>query len=86
MSLTSRVALTGLTFLTVHSIALAAHAPKARGIITRAVKATGGLELLQKRTRIDVEDKGTYYGMGEGVPYYGSVRVRVAGSVSNGNR
>ncbi len=79
MSLTSRIPLTGLIFLTTHNFIRAADAPKARAIITHAIKATDGLELLQKRTRIDVEDKGTYYGMGEGVPYEGRFAFELPG-------
>lgn len=71
MSLTSRFALTGLIFLTAHGFVRAADAPEARTIITRAIKVTGGLEVLHKHSRMDIEDKGTYYGMGEGAPYTG---------------
>src|SRR5205814_6376236 len=43
----------------------------AKAIVEKAVKATGGEEVLSKLTGIDVKFKGKWYGMGEGLPYVG---------------
>lgn len=44
---------------------------KARQIIDRAVKAMGGPEALEKSRNMIVKDEGTYFGMGDGLPYKG---------------
>jgi outer membrane lipoprotein-sorting protein len=44
---------------------------QARKIVDRAIKATGGEERLARIKAMTSEEKGTYYGMGEGMPYTG---------------
>jgi outer membrane lipoprotein-sorting protein len=44
----------------------------ARGIIAKAMQATGGEEKLAKLKAMSWTEKGTFYGMGAGVPYTGS--------------
>ena len=66
-----RFVLFGLTLLTAAEVAQAEDDPKARAVIKRAVKAAGGAAKLKSQTKMDVTDEGTFYGMGEGVPYEG---------------
>lgn len=65
------LALIGMTLLTATGLTQAEDDAKARGIIERAIKAAGGAKKLKSQMRMAVEDKGTFYGMGEGVPYEG---------------
>ncbi|MBC8290864.1 MAG: hypothetical protein H8E37_11160 [Planctomycetes bacterium] len=44
---------------------------RARKIIDRAIKAIGGKKALNKTRVMLMEEAGTYYGMGQGVPYTG---------------
>jgi hypothetical protein len=46
-------------------------AAKAQRLVDRAIKVMGGKKALNKTVNTIVEDRGTYYGMGEGVPYEG---------------
>ncbi len=46
-------------------------AAKAQKLIDRAIKAMGGAKALAKTRHTIIEDEGTYYGMGDGVPYKG---------------
>lgn len=48
---------------------------KARTIIDRAIEAQGGAEAVAKQKRILVEDRGTFYGMGQGLPYEGRFAI-----------
>jgi hypothetical protein len=45
---------------------------KARGIIHKAIKAKGGAEKLGKLKASTWKEEGTYYGMGDGLPYKGT--------------
>jgi hypothetical protein len=47
-------------------------ADKARAIIDKAIKAMGGAKKLGKNKAVTWNEEGTYYGMGEGLPYKGS--------------
>ena len=44
---------------------------EAQKLIDRAIKAIGGNEALEKSRNTIIEDTGTYYGMGQGLPYKG---------------
>jgi len=44
---------------------------EARKIVDRAIKATGGEKRLARIKAMTSEEKGVYYGMGEGTPYTG---------------
>jgi hypothetical protein len=46
-------------------------ADKARAIIDKAIKALGGAKKLGKYKAATWKEEGTYYGMGEGLPYKG---------------
>ena len=46
-------------------------AAKAQKLVDRAIKAMGGAKALAKTRHTIIEDEGTYYGMGDGVPYQG---------------
>lgn len=48
---------------------------KAQQIINRAIKAVGGKKALNRIKIAVVEDKGLYYGMGEGLPYEGKYKT-----------
>lgn len=67
----TRMALAGLALLISAGFTQAEDDPKAREIVERAIKASGGAKTLKNQVRLDIEDKGTFYGMGEGVPYEG---------------
>ncbi len=44
---------------------------KAQALVDRAIEAQGGIESARKLTRFTAEDRGTFYGMGQAVPYEG---------------
>lgn len=44
---------------------------KARKIIDRGIQSLGGKKALKKTRVILIEEEGTYYGMGQGLPYKG---------------
>lgn len=46
-------------------------AAKPQQLIDRAIEAIGGTKALNKTRNTIIEDEGTYYGMGDGVPYKG---------------
>lgn len=52
---------------------------KAREIVAKAIKASGGEKNLMKHNAVTWKEKGTYYGMGEGIPYTGSYAVQWPG-------
>jgi hypothetical protein len=61
-----------LISILVHSAAAQTDdAAKAQKLVDRAIKAMGGDKAINKTSIAIVEDAGTYYGMGEGVPYTG---------------
>jgi hypothetical protein len=43
-----------------------------RALVAKAIKATGGEENLAKHKSATFKGKGTYYGMGDGLPYSGN--------------
>jgi hypothetical protein len=47
-----------------------------RAIIDRAIKATGGEEVLAKIKAETWKEKGTFYGMGDGIPFEGSYSLQ----------
>jgi hypothetical protein len=57
-------------------LSLASHAwtggEDARAVIESAIKATGGEQALAKHQASTFKEKGTYYGMGDGLPYTGN--------------
>jgi hypothetical protein len=44
---------------------------EARALVAKAIKAAGGEEKLAKNKAFKFKETGTYYGMGEGLPYNG---------------
>ena len=70
MKLTFRMALMStLALLLVPPLHAADDAATAQKLINRAIKVMGGKKALRKTVNTIIEDKGTYFGMGEGVPY-----------------
>jgi hypothetical protein len=68
------------SFAVVLGLAVAARADdqaSAKAVIEKAVKATGGEEVLTKLTGTDVKFKGKWYGMGEGIPYTGQTLAQI---------
>ena len=63
--------LSTLALLLVQPLRAADDAAKAQKLVDRAIKVMGGKKALNKAVNTIMEDKGTYYGMGEGVPYEG---------------
>jgi len=51
-------------------------ATDARAIIDKAIKAAGGEEKLKRHQATTFSEKGTYYGMGDGLPYTGAYHVQ----------
>jgi hypothetical protein len=51
-------------------------AEKARAIVNKAIQAMGGEKNLAKHQAITWKEKGTYYGMGEGIPYTANFAVQ----------
>jgi hypothetical protein len=52
---------------------------EARAIVMRAIKASGGETALKKHESMTWTEKGTYYGMGDGLPYTGKMAVQLPG-------
>lgn len=57
--------------------AFADDAADARAVIDKAIKATGGADKLEKHTGVTFKLKGTFYGMGAGIPYTGDFAVQL---------
>ena len=51
----------------------------ARGVIEKAIKAVGGEKALAKHNAITFKESGTYYGMGNGLPYTGNYAIQWPG-------
>lgn len=49
---------------------------KARAVIDKAIDAAGGKDKLKKAQATTWTEKGTYYGMGDGLPYTGKFAVQ----------
>jgi hypothetical protein len=58
--------------LSVAGAARAGDAAEARKVIDKAIAASGGAANLAKNKAVTWKGKGTFYGMGEGVPYVGA--------------
>lgn len=56
--------------------ALSGDEDAARAVIARAIKAGGGAEKLATFESAVMKEKGTYYGMGEGLPYTSVIHVQ----------
>jgi hypothetical protein len=52
---------------------------ESRAIIAKAIDALGGADKLEKLKAATFTEKGTYYGMGEGLPYTGKYAVQFPG-------
>jgi hypothetical protein len=50
---------------------------KARQIVDKAIKALGGAEKIAKYPASTFKEKGTYYGMGQGLPYEGVYSIQL---------
>ncbi len=70
-----RFAIVATTWVLVSVWPLSADDADAKAIIEKAIKAHGGHENLAKFTGGTVTFKGTFYGMGEGLPMSGTVTV-----------
>jgi hypothetical protein len=66
-------ALLAVAFLTAAS--RADDAADARAVVDKAIKASGGAAALAKFKAQTFREKGTYYGMGEGLPYTGIYNI-----------
>ena len=69
----------GLSVILFAALALPAYsgdADKARQIVERSIKAVGGAEVLKKHEAATYREKGTYYGMGDGLPYTANYAVQ----------
>jgi hypothetical protein len=62
--------------LAIAAVARADDQAQARKIIDKAIEAMGGEEILAKHEAVTFKDKGTYHGMGEGIPYAGSYALQ----------
>src|SRR4051812_42674622 len=49
----------------------------ARGIIEKSIKAIGGEKALEKHKAVSFTEKGTYYGMGEGLPFTSKINFQL---------
>ncbi|MFT5326549.1 MAG: hypothetical protein ACI8P0_004425 [Planctomycetaceae bacterium] len=65
------LAVLAITLAVVSSVRAEDDAAKAQQFVDRGIKAAGGAKALNRLKIAAVEDKGLYYGMGEGVPYEG---------------
>lgn len=73
----------GLTLaaLILTSTGRADDASAARAVIDKAIQAAGGAEKLKKFAGHTFQEKGTYYGMGAGLPYTANVAVQRPGKI-----
>src|SRR5947209_7066910 len=70
------VALAGLVALAAVHAVRADNPKQARAVIDKAIKASGGAEKLAKYQGVTFKQKGTYYGMGDGLPYTANYTVQ----------
>lgn len=49
---------------------------QARQIVDKAIDAMGGAQKLAKQKAVTFKEKGTYYGMGDGLPYTGNYAIQ----------
>jgi hypothetical protein len=52
-------------------------AKDARAIIEKAIPAAGGAEKIEKQKAMTWQEKGTYYGMGDGLPFMASYAIQM---------
>jgi outer membrane lipoprotein-sorting protein len=50
-----------------------------RAIVDKAIKAVGGADKLAKHQAVTFTEKGTYYGMGDGLPFTGKYALQYPG-------
>jgi len=55
-------------------------AERAQKIVNRAVGAIGGEKALETKKVIAVKETGTYFGMGDGLPYEGEFKIQFPGN------
>lgn len=60
-----------VTLLSFVNFSSADDAADAKAIIDKAITAFGGADVVKKQTNAVWSETGTYYGMGEGIPYQG---------------
>ncbi len=61
-----------LSLLTITACVQGAEKESALDIVNKAIKNAGGRKALAKYLSMTWKDKGTYYGMGAGIPYTGT--------------
>jgi hypothetical protein len=71
--------LAGLLVLTAAGVLRADDEAEARALIAKSIEAAGGAANLAKHNAATWKEKGTYYGMGEGLPYAGDYAVQWPG-------
>lgn len=62
-------------------LAAAGEADEAKAIVEKAIEAAGGRKNLEKFNTMTSTEKGTYYGMGEGLPYTGKMAIQMPDKV-----
>src|SRR5947209_137181 len=77
MRTTLGITLAGLAALLAADSVRADDQKATRAVIDKAIKAVGGAANLAKYQGMVWKDKGTYYGMGDGVPYSGTYAVQM---------
>ena len=71
------VCLTAVVALAACGAAHAEDKNEAKAVIDKAIKATGGEEMLAKGKAFTFTMKGKFYGMGDGIDYTGEIAVQV---------
>jgi hypothetical protein len=66
------VAISAFVSVFLFGLAVRADQPEPRAIIDRAIQAAGGEEALNKNKAQTWNETGTFYGMGDGIPYKGA--------------
>lgn len=62
-------------------LAAAGESDDAAAIVEKAIEAAGGRKNLEKFNTLTSTEKGTYYGMGEGLPYTGKMAIQMPDKV-----
>jgi len=65
--------------LTYAGVAVSGGGDDGRAIVEKAIKAIGGADKVAKHQAVTFEEKGTYYGMGDGLPYTSKVSLQYPG-------
>jgi outer membrane lipoprotein-sorting protein len=71
--------LAATAILTLVSVAFPGDGDDGRAIVLNSIKAIGGAEKLAKHQAVTFTEKGTYYGMGEALPYTGKHAMQYPG-------